>query len=62
MSAANISNAAVYTNKVCYIVFCAPAKMGRRGAVTQTEKNVTPPLFSRLQNINFALISPEGDR
>lgn len=45
MSAANISNAAVYTNKVCYIVFCAPAKMGRKGAVTQTEKNVTPPLF-----------------
>lgn len=62
MSAANISNAAVYTNKVCYIVFCEPAKMERKGAVTQTEKNVTPPFFSRLQNINFALISPEGDR
>lgn len=62
MSAANISNAAVYTNKVCYIVFCATAKIRRRVTVTQTEKNVTPPFFSRLQNINFALISPEGDR
>ena len=45
MSAANISNAAVYTNKVCYIVFCATAKMRRRVTVTQTEKNVTPPFF-----------------